>query len=79
MKLKTRSAPQGHEATASRDAGMDAAGLRPSPLVLIDDVLRQFVSRHLVTGSEVVDALLDLRSAIENDLRFAVLVDPNER
>jgi len=78
MKLKTRSALDTQDPGTSRDAMVDSAVRPPSPLALIDDALRQFVSRHLVTGTEVVDVLLDLRTAIELDRSFAVLVDPNE-
>ena len=78
MKLKTRSALDAQGAPASRDAMVDTAVRPPSPLVLIDDALLQFVSRHLVTGTEVVDLLLDVRTAIELDRSFAVLADPSD-
>jgi hypothetical protein len=78
MKLRTRTAPVGQDASASRDVALEPAVRPPSALTLIDDALREFASRHLVTGTEIVDVLLDLRSAIEFDRSFAVLVVPNE-
>ncbi len=78
MKLKTRTAPVGQAAAASCDAALEPAVRPPSPLALIDDALREFASRHLVTGTEIIDVLLDLRSAIELDRSFAVLVVPTE-
>jgi len=69
MKLKTRSALDAQDAAASYDAMVDTTTRPPSPLAVIDDALGQFVSRHLVTATEVVDVLLDVRSAIELDQR----------
>ena len=42
----------------------------PDPLSLIDDALTAFVGRSLVTSSEVVDRLLDLRTLLALETRF---------
>jgi hypothetical protein len=48
------------------------------PLAVIDDALRRIVPRQLVSGTEVVDLLLDLRSAVAVDAAFAILRDDLE-
>ena len=44
----------------------------------IDDALRQFGGRSLVSSSEVVDCLLDLRAAIESGARLDAPSGPLE-
>ena len=43
---------------------------------VIDDALLEFRGRTLVSGSEVVDVLLDLRIAIEAEARLGALLTP---
>jgi hypothetical protein len=50
---------------------MDQAGI----LTIVDDALERFASRDLVAASEVVDFLLDLRSAIVSDAALAALIE----
>jgi len=39
----------------------------------IDDALRRFAHRELVAGSEILDFLLDLRTAVTSDAALAHL------
>jgi hypothetical protein len=50
---------------------MDQAGL----VTIIDDALERFSSRDLIAASEVVDFLLDLRSAVVSDAALAALIE----
>ena len=50
---------------------MDQAGL----VTLIDDALERFAVRDLVSSGEVVDFLLDLRSAVVSDAALAALIE----
>jgi hypothetical protein len=50
---------------------MDQAGL----VTLIDEALERFAGRDLVASSEVVDLLLDLRSAVVSDAAIAALIE----
>jgi hypothetical protein len=50
---------------------MDQAGL----VNVIDEALERFSSRDLIAASEVVDFLLDLRSAVVSDAALAALID----
>jgi hypothetical protein len=50
---------------------MDQAGI----LTIVDDALERFASRDLVAASEVVDFLLDLRSAVVSDAALAALIE----
>jgi len=50
---------------------MDQAGF----LNVIDEALERFSSRDLIAASEVVDFLLDLRSAAVSDAALAELID----
>ena len=50
---------------------MDQAGL----VTLIDEALERFAGRDLVSSTEVVDLLLDMRSAAVSDAEFAALID----
>jgi len=50
---------------------MDQAGI----VTLIDEALERFAARDLVTASEVVDYLLDLRSAVVSDAALAALIE----
>lgn len=47
-------------------------------LDLLDEALREFHSRDLVAGTEVVDALLDLRREIERPERSGQQVVEND-
>jgi len=42
---------------------------------IIDEALERFSSRDLVAASEVVDFLLDLRSAAVSDAAIAALIE----
>jgi hypothetical protein len=50
---------------------MDQAGI----VTMIDEALERFAARDLITGSEMVDFLLDLRSAVVSDAAIAALID----
>jgi hypothetical protein len=50
---------------------MDQAGI----VTLIDEALERFSARDLVAASEVVDYLLDLRSAVVSDAALAALIE----
>jgi hypothetical protein len=50
---------------------MDQAGL----VTMIDEALERFAGRDLVASSEVVDLLLDLRSAVVSDAAIAALIE----
>jgi len=50
---------------------MDQAGV----VNIIDEALERFSSRDLIAASEVVDFLLDLRSAVVSDAALAALID----
>jgi len=50
---------------------MDQAGL----VTLIDEALERFAARDLVSSGEVVDFLLDLRTAVVSDVALAALIE----
>jgi len=50
---------------------MDQAGV----VNVIDEALERFSSRDLIAASEVIDFLLDLRSAAVSDAALAALID----
>ena len=50
---------------------MDQAGI----VTIIDEALERFASRDLVGSTEVVDFLLDLRSAVVSDAAIAALIE----
>jgi hypothetical protein len=50
---------------------MDQAGL----VTMIDEALERFASRDLVSAAEIVDFLLDLRSAVVSDEAIAALLE----
>jgi hypothetical protein len=50
---------------------MDQAGI----VTLIDEALERFAGRDLVSSTEVVDLLLDMRSAAVSDAELAALID----
>jgi len=50
---------------------MDQAGI----VTIIDEALERFSARDLVAASEVVDFLLDLRSAVVSDAALAALIE----
>ena len=45
---------------------------------LLDEALREFHGRDLIAGTEVVDALLDLRRAVESPAASRQQVDEND-
>jgi hypothetical protein len=50
---------------------MDQAGI----VHMIDESLERFSGRDLIAASEIVDFLLDLRSAIVSDAALAALIE----
>ena len=50
---------------------MDQAGI----VTLIDEALQRFAGRDLVSSIEVLDLLLDMRSAALSDAEIAALID----
>jgi hypothetical protein len=50
---------------------MDQAGV----VNIIDEALERFSSRDLIAASELMDFLLDLRSAVVSDAALAALID----
>jgi hypothetical protein len=50
---------------------MDQAGI----VTIIDEALERFAARDLIAASEVVDFLLDLRSAVVSDAALAALIE----
>ena len=54
---------------------MDQAGI----VTIIDEALERFASRDLIGSSEVVDFLLDLRSAVVSDAALAALIEVRDR
>ena len=50
---------------------MDQAGI----LTLIDEALERFAGRDLVSSTEVLDLLLDMRTAAVSDAELQSLID----
>jgi hypothetical protein len=50
---------------------MDQAGI----VNVIDEALERFSGRDLIAASEIVDFLLDLRSAVVSDAALAALIE----
>ena len=50
---------------------MDQAGI----VTLIDEALERFAGRDLVSSNEVLDLLLDMRTAAISDAAIAALID----
>jgi hypothetical protein len=50
---------------------MDQAGI----VTLIDEALRRFAGRDLVSSNEVLDLLLDMRTAAISDAAIAALIE----
>jgi len=50
---------------------MDQAGI----VHMIDESLERFSGRDLIAASEIVDFLLDLRSAVVSDAAIAALIE----
>ncbi len=50
---------------------MEQAGI----VSIIDEALERYASRDLIAGSEIVDFLLDLRSAVVSDEALAALIE----
>ena len=50
---------------------MDQAGI----VTLIDEALERFAGREIVSSAEVLDLLLDMRSAAVSDAAIAALID----
>jgi hypothetical protein len=73
MKLKTRRT--GRLDRRGMFSGMEGPldEVQLGPLALLDDLLGRFAVRRVVSSSEVVDVLLDVRSAIVFDVAFTTL------
>ena len=50
---------------------MDQVGI----VSIVDEALERFAGRDLVAASEIVDFLLDLRSAVVSDAALAALIE----
>lgn len=50
---------------------MDQTGV----VTLIDEALERFAARDLVSSGEIIDFLLDLRSAVVSDAALAALIE----
>lgn len=50
---------------------MDQAGI----VSIVDEALERFSSRDLIAASEIVDFMLDLRSAVVSDAALAALIE----
>jgi hypothetical protein len=50
---------------------MDQAGI----VTLIDEALKRFAGRDLVSSNEVLDLLLDMRTAAVSDAAIAALIE----
>ena len=50
---------------------MDQAGL----VTLIDDALERFAGRDLISSGEIIDFLLDFRTAVVSDAAIAALIE----
>jgi len=57
--------------TGHQEAEMDQAGL----VTLIDEALERFAGREIVSSAEVLDLLLDMRTAAVSDAAIAALID----
>ena len=44
-------------------------------VTMIDEALERFANRDLVAASEIVDFLLDMRSAVVSDAALAALIE----
>ena len=73
MRLKSRRVREVE--SLERASRANAAGSDDGPLTLIDQALTRFVSRRIVSAAEIVDVLLDVRSALVFDATFAEFVD----
>ena len=54
---------------------MDQAGI----VTIIDEALERFSARDLVAASEIVDFLLDLRSAVVSDAAIEALIEAEKQ
>ena len=54
---------------------MEQAGI----VSIIDEALERFSSRDLLAGSEIVDFLLDLRSAVVSDEALEALIEAEKQ
>ena len=57
--------------TGHQEDQMDQAGI----VTLIDEALERFAGRDIVSSAEVLDLLLDMRSAAVSDAAIAALID----
>jgi hypothetical protein len=69
--VRDRAAAAATLPASGRRAQMDQTGL----VNVIDEALERFAGRDLVSAGEVVDFLLDLRSAIVSDAALAALLE----
>ena len=54
-----------------QEDAMDQAGI----VTMIDEALQRFAGRDLVSSTEVLDLLLDMRSAALSDAEIAALIE----
>jgi len=57
--------------TQDQEDEMDQAGI----VTLIDEALKRFAGRDLVSSNEVLDLLLDMRTAAISDAAIAALIE----
>ena len=75
MKIRTKTQTGRGSASDERTTPEGAT----HPLRLIDDALARYATPRLVSSSEVIDVLLDLRSAVVLDASFAELSEDLDR
>jgi hypothetical protein len=73
MQLKTRRPRRLDQRRMLSGSERPVDEMQSRPLTLLDDLLGRFAARRVVSSSEVVDLLLDLRSAIVFDVAFTSL------
>jgi hypothetical protein len=73
MKLKTRRARRLGRRGVLSGSERPVDETQSGPLAVLDDAIGRFAARGVVSSSEVVDVLLDVRSAIVFDVAFTTL------
>lgn len=79
MKLKTRRVRRLDWRRMFSGSGRPVDEVQSGSLATIDDAIGRFVSRRLVPSGEVVDLLLDVRSAVASDAAFTALLAEMEK
>jgi len=77
MRIKTGRATEPEPAPAPAPRNLLAATAESGQLRIVDEALARFTHRELVAGAEVVDFLLDLRSAMVTDAGPAEIIVSN--